>query len=81
MHAVCVSVLRCSVMSDSATAWTVGNQAPLSNEFFRQEYWSVLPFLLPGHLHHSGIEPASFASFVLVGRFFSTVPPGEPPNA
>ena len=27
-----------------ATPWTVAHQAPLSREFFRQEYWSGLPF-------------------------------------
>ena len=27
-----------------ATPWTVAHQAPLSLEFFRQEYWSRLPF-------------------------------------
>ena len=32
---VCVS---CSVMSDSATPWTVAHQAPLSKGFSRQEY-------------------------------------------
>ena len=28
-----------------ATPWTVAYQAPLSMGFFRQEYWSGLPFL------------------------------------
>ena len=37
-----------SVMSDSATQWTVVHQAPLSMEFSRQEYWSGLPFPPPG---------------------------------
>ena len=45
---VCVCV--CSVMSDSAIPWTVACQAPLSIEFSRQEYWSVLPFPTPGDL-------------------------------
>ena len=27
-----------------ATAWAVACQDPLSMEFSRQEYWSVLPF-------------------------------------
>ena len=34
-----------SVISDSATPWTVAHQAPLSMKFSRQEYWSGLPFL------------------------------------
>ena len=29
-----------SVVSDSATPWTVARQAPLSMEFHRPEYWS-----------------------------------------
>ena len=32
------------------TPCTVAHQAPLSMEFSRQEYWSGLPFLSPGHL-------------------------------
>ena len=40
-----VCVLSCSVMSDTATLWTVAHQTPLSREFSRQEYWSGLPFL------------------------------------
>ena len=40
-----------SVMSDSfATLWTVDHQTSLSMGFFRQEYWSGLPFLSPGDL-------------------------------
>ena len=41
------SVLVSSVVSDSATPWTVTHQAPLSMEFSRQEYWSGLPFPSP----------------------------------
>ena len=37
-----------SVISDSATPWTVARQAPLSMGFFRQDYWSGLPFPLQG---------------------------------
>ena len=48
-----------SVMSDSATPWTVGCQASLSMGFSRQEHWSGLPFPLPGHLPDPGIEPRS----------------------
>ena len=43
---------------------------PLSMEFSRKEYWSGLPFPLPGDLPNPGIEPMSpalqaclFASF------------------
>ena len=33
-------LLCCSVMSDSATPWTVAHQDPLSMGFSRLEYWS-----------------------------------------
>ena len=42
-----------------ATPWTVAQQAPLSMEFFRQEYWSGLPFPPPGYLPNPGIKPGS----------------------
>ena len=51
----------CSVMSDSATPWTVVLQAPLSMGFPRQEYWSGLPLPLPEDLPNPGIEPGSSA--------------------
>ena len=41
------------------TPWTVALQAPLSVEFFRQEYWSGLLFPTPGDLPDPRIEPAS----------------------
>ena len=51
--------LLSSVMSDSATLWTVAHQAPLSMGFFRQEYWSELSFPSPRDLPDPGIEPVS----------------------
>ena len=48
-----------SVLSDSATVWTVALQAPLSMGFSRQEYWSGFPCPLAGDLPISGIEPRS----------------------
>ena len=47
-------------------------------EFSRQEYWSGLSFLSPGNLRDPEIEPASLASPVLAGGFFTTVSPGKP---
>ena len=41
------------------TLLTVALQAPLSMDFFRQEYWSGLPFPSPGDLPHPGIDPRS----------------------
>ena len=63
-------------MSDTfATSWTVGQPAPLSMGFPRQEYWSELPFSSPGDLPNPGIESKSPA---LAGRFFTTEPPRKP---
>ena len=41
------------------TPWTIAHKANLSMEFFRQEYWSGLPFPSSGDLPNSGIEPGS----------------------
>ena len=38
---------------------TVACQAPLSMGFYRQEYWSGLPFPSPGDLPNPGIKPGS----------------------
>ena len=58
-----------------AASWTLTHQDPLSMEFYRQEYWSGLPFPTPGHLPNPGIKSASLA---LAGGFFTTAPPGKP---
>ena len=52
-----------------ATPWTAASQAPLSMGFSRQEYWSGLPFPPPGDLPDLGIEPTSFTSIYLIGRW------------
>ena len=46
-----------SVVSDSATPWTVVCQAPPFMDFCRQEYWSGFPFPSPGDLPDPGLEP------------------------
>ena len=51
--------VSCSVVSNSATPWTVAHQAPLSTGLSRQEYWSRWPFPSPGGLLNPGIEPKS----------------------
>ena len=56
------------------TSWTIACQAPLPMGFFRQEYWSGLPYPPPGDLPNLGIEPASPASPALAGRFFTLEP-------
>ena len=64
------------VVSDSETEWTVACQAPLFLGFSREEYERGLPFLSPGDLPGPGIEPESFTSPALAGRFFTTRAPG-----
>ena len=61
------------------TPWTGARQAPLSMRFpsVSHEYWSGLPFPPPEDLANPGIEPTSSASPPLVGKFFTTEPPGK----
>ena len=49
------------------TLWTLDNQTPLSMGFFRQEYWSGLPFPTPGDLPDPGIKPMSLC--LHIGRW------------
>ena len=42
------------------------------HEFSRQEYWSGLPFPLPGGLPDPGIKSMSLMSPSLAGRFFTS---------
>ena len=81
---VCVCVRPCVCVSHTrthaypvaqlclSTPWAVAHQAPLSLGFFRQEYWSGLPFPTPGNLPNSGIYPTSLVSPALADRFFTT---------
>ena len=48
MHACMLS--HFSIVWLSVTLWTADNQAPLSTELSRQEYWSGLPFLSPVYM-------------------------------
>ena len=68
----------CSVMSDSATPWTIARQAPLYMKLSRQEYWSRLPFPIPGDLPDPGTESTLLASPALAGGLFTPVLPGKP---
>ena len=49
------------LLSTLCSPWTVAHQAPLSVGFFRQKYWSGLPFPFPGDLPDPGIKPTSLA--------------------
>ena len=71
-------VCMCSVMSLFCSPWTVADQASLTMEFSRQEYWSELFFPSTQDLIDPGIRLMSLASPALAGGFFTTVPPGKP---
>ena len=51
----CLATQSCPALE---TSWTVTHQAPLFMGFFRQDYWSGLPFLLQGNLPGPGIKLA-----------------------
>ena len=52
----CLLAQSCLILSDPMDC---SHQAPLSMGFFRREYWSGLPFPLPGDLPDPGIKPMS----------------------
>ena len=54
------------------------NQAPLSMEFFRQEYWSGLPCSPPGDLPDPVIEHKSPVAPAWQADSLPSEPPGKP---
>ena len=70
---VCCATLSCfSCVGLFVTLWTVAYQAPLSMEFFRQEYWSGLLCPPPGVLTNPGIKHKYLTSPALAGGFLTT---------
>ena len=64
-HCKSTMIFKCQLLNPirlCVTRWPVARQAPLSVGFSRQEYWRGLPFLSPGDLPDSGIEPETLAS-------------------
>ena len=61
------------------TIWTIAQQAPLSMEFSKQEYWSGLPFPTPGHLPDPGIKLTSLCLLHWQTGSLPLAPPGKPP--
>ena len=59
---VCMHARSLNHVRFFATPWTVAPQALLSMGFFRQKYWSGLPFPPPGDLPDPGTESESPAS-------------------
>ena len=76
-----MNVLSHSVVSDSEIIWTVACQFPVSMGFFRQEYWSGLPFPPPGDLLDLGIESMSHVSPVLQADSLMAASSRKPINA
>ena len=60
------------------TPCIVARQPPLSMGFPGQEYWSRLPFPIPGDLSNSGIKSMSLVCPTLADRFFTIALPGKP---
>ena len=60
-----------------ATLWIAVCQAPLSMGFFRQEYWSGLPFPPLGNLLDPEIDPTSFVSAAFQADSLPSEPLGE----
>ena len=50
-------VISHSLMSDPLDPKTVVQQAALSMEFSREEYWNGLPFPTPGNIPDPGLNP------------------------
>ena len=73
MHAQSLSCVQFFV-----TPWTVAQQAPLSMEFSRQEYWTGLPFPPSGDLPNPEIESRSPVSPALQADSLPSEPSEKP---
>ena len=69
----CVCVL-CSVVSDSMDCSLPGS---FVHGIFQARILEWVAISYSRDLLDPGIEPASFASLTLAGRFFTTLPPGK----
>ena len=72
---VCVYVSICCLVAKLCPILLHTHQAPLSIAFPRQECWSGLPF--PSSRGIFPTQGLNLQSPVLVGRFFTTEPPGK----
>ena len=66
----------CSVVSMNYSPMNCSPPGSSVHGTFRQEYWSVLPFLTPGNLPYPGIKPALLVIPALVGGLFTSAPLG-----
>ena len=74
----CMHVCVLSCVQLFVTSRPIAPQAPLSMEFFRQDYWSGLLFLSLVYLPNPGIKPRSPA---LEADSLSTELQGKPHNS
>ena len=74
--ALCLVTQSCPTLCNPMDC--VAHQAPLSMGFFRQEYWSGLPYPPPGDLPDPGIEPACFVAPALQADSFPLSHQGSP---
>ena len=66
-------MLSCSVVSSSLQPYgLLTHQTPVSMGLPRQEYWSGLPFPLPGDLCDTRIKPTNTVSPTLADGSFPT---------
>ena len=69
---VCVYVCVCACSDVSGSLRPHGaHQAPLPLEFSRQEYWSGLPFPIPGDLQIQGLNQCFLQIPCIAGGFFT----------
>jgi len=77
-HCTCMQSLFSPVWL-CATLWAVACQAPLSREFYRQEYWSGLPCPPPGNLLLTqGSNPGLLGLQHWQACSLQLAPPGKP---
>ena len=69
---------RLSCVQLFATPQTIAQQASLSVGLFQQEYWSGLPFPLPGDLPNPGIKLTSLCLLHWQADSLPLAPPGKP---
>ena len=68
----------CSIVSSSATLWTIPPPGSSVHGIIQARTWSGLPFPSPGDLPHPGIEPMAPMSPELQADLLPAEPPGKP---
>ena len=72
---VCLREKELSCAGLFATPWTIVCQSPLLMEFYRQEYWSGLPFPSPGIFPIQGLNPRIWSLLYWQVDSLSQAPP------